>query len=375
VTHTTWVELSRAALRHNLAAIKARVVPAAVMAVVKGNAYGHGQREVAEALRDTAEWFGVNALHEAQALRDDGHTVPILILGALHPEQVQAMVCGDFRQVIYDVASLELLGAAAERNGRMARVHLKVETGTNRQGVQGEELARLATAARRHPLVELEGLYTHYANIEEAGDFGYAAHQFARFEREVRSVEAGGAVPVKHTACSAAAILYPQTHFNLIRLGISLYGLWPSEETRRAACVAERALTLTPALSWKCRVAQVKELAEGEAVGYGCTFRTERPTRLAVLPVGYYEGFDRGLSNNGEVLIRGRRAPIAGRVCMNMSMVDVTEIPGVRAGDEAVLIGRQGEDELTAEEMAARIDTINYEVVTRIGASVPRVLV
>ena len=189
MTHTTWVEVDGAAIRHNLIEIQSRVAPAAVMAIVKGNAYGHGLREVAGALRGVAQWFGVNALHEAQTLRDEGHSTPILILGNMHPEQAHAVVSGDFHQAIYDIESLDALGAAAARDGRRARVHLKIETGTYRQGVQGEELVALADAVRHHQSVDLEGLYTHYANIEEAGDFGYAEHQLERFDDAVRTVE------------------------------------------------------------------------------------------------------------------------------------------------------------------------------------------
>lgn len=373
--HTTWVEIDRDAILQNLRALKQRVAPAALMAVVKGNAYGHGLREVAGIVRDEADWFGVNALHEAEALRGDDHERPVLILGAMPPEQAHSVVCAGFRQVIYDHATAATLAAVAERVRSQVRVHIKVETGTNRQGVQGDDLQMLATLVRSSLHLQLEGLYTHYANIEEAGDFTYAEHQLARFAAAVEAVEAGGAVPVKHTACSAAAILYPQTYFNLVRVGVSLYGLWPSEATRRAACTGAQPLELRPALTWKTRIAQVKDLAPDETVGYGCTFRTERPTRLAVIPVGYYEGLDRGLSNRGVALVRGRRVPFAGRVCMNMSMLDVTECPGVTAGDEVVLLGRQGDEQVTAEEMAALLETINYEVVTRIGASVPRVVV
>jgi alanine racemase len=373
--HTTWVEIDRDAILHNLRALKRRVAPAALMAVVKGNAYGHGLREVADIVRDEADWFGVNALYEAEALHGDGHERPVLILGALPPEQAQRVVCAGFRQVVYDDATAAALAAAAERVRLPARVHIKVETGTNRQGVQGDDLQKLAASVRSSLHLQLEGLYTHYANIEEAGDFAYAGHQLTRFTAAVDAVEAGGVVPVKHTACSAAAILYPQTYFNLVRVGVSLYGLWPSEATRRAACADTQPLELRPALTWKTRIAQVKDLAPDETVGYGCTFRTERPTRLAVIPVGYYEGLDRGLSNRGVALVRGRRVPVVGRVCMNMSMLDVTDVPQVAAGDEVVLIGRQGDDQVTAEEMAALLDTINYEVVTRIGASVPRVVV
>jgi alanine racemase len=373
--HTTWVEIDASALRHNLRTLRQRVTPARVMAVVKGNAYGHGLREVAAALRDEADWFGVNALHEAEVLRADGHDRPVVILGNMPPAQAEAVVRGGYRQIVYDQETVAALAAAARRQGTRARVHLTVETGTNRQGLHGDDLATIAAAVRAQPELELEGLYTHYANIEEASDFSYAGHQLGRFHEAVAIVEAGGPVPVKHTACSAAAILYPQTYFDVIRLGVSLYGLWPSEETRRAAASDGPPLTLRPALTWKARVAQVKEVARGETVGYGCTFRCERASRIAVLPAGYYEGVDRGLSNRGSVLIRGRRAPIAGRVCMNMTMVDVTDIPEARAGDEAVLLGRQGLETISAEEIAALLDTINYEVVTRIGQSVPRVLV
>jgi alanine racemase len=373
--YTTWVEIDGDAILHNLRALKQRVAPAAVMAVVKGNAYGHGLREVAAIVRDEADWFGVNSLHEAEALSREGHTRPIVILGAMAPEQAHAVVCGGFHQVVYDEDTAAALAHAAEVLGEAAPVHIKVETGTNRQGVQGDALVVLATAVRSSRRLRLAGLYTHYANIEEAGDFAYAGQQLDRFSAAVAAVEAGGPVPVKHTACSAAAILYPQTYFNLVRIGVSLYGLWPSEATRRAACTGEPPLELRPALTWKTRIAQVKDLEPGETVGYGCTFRTERPTRIAVIPVGYYEGLDRGLSNRGVALVRGRRAPIAGRVCMNMSMLDVTDVPNVAAGDEVVLIGRQGDDQITAEEMAAQLDTINYEVVTRIGASVPRIAV
>lgn len=373
--HTTWVEIDRAAILHNLRAFKQRVAPAGVMAIVKGNAYGHGLREVAAIVREEADWLGVNALHEAEALAADGHQRPVLILGNTTAEQARAVVCGGYRQVVYDAEMAAALGAAARGHGRRAQVHIKIETGTNRQGVQGSELLALVDQVRRNPDLELEGLYTHYANIEEADDFAYAAQQLSRFEAAALDVEAHGPVPVKHTACSAAAILYPQTYFNLVRLGVSLYGLWPSETTRRAACAGNRPIDLRPALAWKCQVAQVKDVPAGETIGYGCTYTTGRLSRIAVLPVGYYEGLDRGLSNRGVVLVRGRRAPIVGRVCMNMCMVDVTDVPGASAGDEAVLIGRQGDEQVTAEEMAGLLDTINYEVVTRIGASVPRVVV
>jgi alanine racemase len=256
---------------------------------------------------------------------------------------------------------------------------------------------QLAALVRARPSLCLEGVYTHYANVEDTIDGSFAEHQLHRFRDAVAAVESGaplpvaavgagrpehdhlaaiasvGPVPIKHSAATAATILYPQTYFNLVRVGIGLYGLWPSAETREAACRAGVTLDLQPVLTWKARIVHLNDVPFGELVGYGCTYVATRPRRIAVLPVGYYEGIDRGLSNRGRVLVGGSIAPIVGRVAMNMCMVDVTDIPGVAVGAEAVIIGRQGDRANTAEDMAALLDTINYEVVTRISPSVPRV--
>jgi alanine racemase len=372
VTHTTWVELDRDALVHNVRALRQRTAPAAFMAVVKGNAYGHGMVEVARAIHDEVDWFGVNSLDEACGLHAAGCTRPVLIMGATPPERLAEVAAHGFRQVVYDERTAAALADAAARAGTVAPVHLKVETGTNRLGVRAEAARALAAAIRARPSLALEGIYTHFANVEDTLDNSYAEHQLRRFREAVAAIEDGAAIPLKHTAATAAAILYPQTHFNLVRVGVGLYGLWPSAETREAACRAGIALELRPVLTWKARVAHLNDVPLGEPVGYGCTYIATRPRRIAVLPAGYYEGLDRGLSNRGRVLVRGQVAPIVGRVAMNMCMVDVTDIPGVTVGDEAVIIGRQGDRALTAEDMAALLDTINYEVVTRIGAAVPR---
>jgi alanine racemase len=371
--YTTWVEIDRGALLHNVRALRQLTRPAAFMAVVKGNAYGHGMAEVARALNDEVDWFGVNSLDEANGLGDAGCDRPVLIMGATPFERLAEVVARGFRQVVYDRETAAVLAREAERTAMTAAVHLKVETGTNRLGARPHALPDLAGFVRSQAGLRLEGVYTHYANVEDTIDGSYAEHQLHRFRDAVAQIERDGPVPVKHSAATAASILYPQTYFNLVRVGVGLYGLWPSTETREAACRAGVALDLHPALTWKARIVHVNDVPFGEPVGYGCTYVATRPRRIAVLPVGYYEGLNRSLSNRGRVLVRGAIAPIVGRVAMNMCMVDVTDIPGAATGDEAVIIGRQGEREQAAEDIASLLDTINYEVVTRIGASVPRV--
>jgi alanine racemase len=378
--HATWVEIDRAALVHNARALRALAAPARLMGVVKGNAYGHGQREVADALRGEVDWFGVNSVAEAELLREGGHAADVLIMGHTPPGALEAVARGGFRQVVYDEAGCAALAAAAERAGRAAAVHLEIETGTNRLGVRPAAAARLAAEVRARPWLRLEGAYAHFANVEDALDDSFAERQLARFREAIDAIERGGPVPVKHAAATAAAALYARTRFDLVRAGIGLYGLWPSAVTERAAREAGLALELRPALAWKARVAHLNDVPLGETVGYGCAYYASQPRRIATLPVGYYEGLDRGLSGlgpegGGAVLVGGRPAPIVGRVAMNMCMVDVTRVPGVRVGDEVVLLGRQGDAVATAEAMAERLGTINYEVVARIGASVPRVVV
>jgi alanine racemase len=372
--YTTWVELDRAALLHNVCALKRLIAPAKFMAVVKGNAYGHGMAEIASAIAPHVDWFGVNSLEEAQGLRAAGIGQPVLIMGATPPERLAEVVRGGFRPVVYDHASAQALATAAARLGRRAAVHLKVETGTNRLGARGAVARELATFIRSQPALALEGVYTHFANVEDTLDNSYTEHQLRRYQEALADIGACDGL-LTHTAATAAGVLYPQTRFGMVRVGIGLYGLWPSAQTAEAARRAGIDLDLRPVLSWKARVVHLNDVPLGEPVGYGCTYVATRPRRIAVLPVGYYEGFDRSLSNRGRVLIRGQVAPVVGRVAMNMTMVDVTDIPGVAVGDEAVIIGRQGDRSLTADDMATLLDTINYEVVTRINPTLPRVWV
>ena len=374
----TWLEVDLAALAGNVRALQARLADGARLgAVVKSNAYGHGVRLVAPAvLRAGAEVLAVGNLAEGLELRElVGPEVPVLVVGHVPPEGFPAAVGAGLELTVYDPDAVPALAAAARETGRPARVHLKVETGTNRQGLREEDLLLLARRIAAAEGVEIAGVGTHFADIEDTTDHSFAREQLARFRQAVARLEAEGIRPgSRHTACSAAVLLFPETHLDLVRAGISLYGLWPSRETLVSA--RERGLDeieLRPALAWKARIAQVKDVPAGEYVGYGRTYRATRPMRLAVLPVGYYEGYPRALSGRAHVLVRGRRAPVVGRVCMNMTMVDVTDVPGAAAGDEVVLLGRSGGEELRAEDLAAWAGTIHYEIVSRILPALPRV--
>jgi alanine racemase len=372
------VEIDAAALRNNIAQFRLRIGPAVKLgAVVKANAYGHGLIEVARiAAGAGADWLCVNSLEEAIALREAGLELPVLVMGYVPIRQLGEVVARDLRPVVYNLETVERLEEEASRRGRKVRVHLKVETGTNRQGVLEADIPRFVRRIRSSPWLELEGLTTHFADIEDTTSHEYAELQIASFRTiEERVRDLGGPVPIRHTACSAATLLFNRTHLDLVRIGISLYGLWPSKETY-VSCLerGKPSLDLRPVLAWKTRVAQVKEIPEGAYVGYGRTWRATRPSRIAVLPVGYYEGYDRRLSGVAHVLIRGRRAPVRGRVCMNMCMVDVTDIPGVGLEDEAVLLGRQAEERITAEMIAGWCGTIAYEVVSRIHPALPRMV-
>jgi len=300
-----------------------------------------------------------------------------MVMGYVPLDRLAGVVDHDLDLVVYNEAALEPLERAAAQADRPARVHLKIETGTHRQGIAEADVPSFAGRVDASPGLELRGISTHFANIEDTTDHGFARTQIEAFERVHATLrEAGHEVPLRHAACSAAALLFDRTHLDLARVGISLYGLWPSKETYVSCLEHGRpTLDLRPVMSWKTRVAQVKAVPEGAFVGYGCTYRTTRDSRIAVLPVGYFEGYDRGLSGVAHVLVRGRRAPVRGRVCMNMCMVDVTDVPGVEVEDEVVLLGRQGDERISAEQLAQWCGTITYEIVCRIHPSLPRVVV
>ncbi len=372
----TWVEISRSALENNIREFRRLIGPKTLLCpCVKANAYGHGLLEATRAfLAAGADWLSVNSLYEARALRSSGIDSPIYILGSVPPEGIQEALELDCRLVVFCKDQIRSIARAAKAAGRSARVHLKVETGSNRMGVRPESIVDFACFIQKQGLLEIEGLATHFANIEDTTDHGFAELQLRRFNEASDLLRSAGiSVPIRHCANSAAAILLPRTHFDMVRPGIAAYGMWPSNETY-VSFVKERKnrFLLTPAFTWKTRIAQVKTVPSGEFVGYGCTYKTSHTTRLAILPIGYYDGYDRGITG-GHVLIRGKRAAIRGRICMNVLMVEVTDIPGVKPGDEAVLIGRSCDEFISAELFAQWAATINYEVTTRVNDRIPRI--
>lgn len=372
------VEISRSALVHNVGIFRGLAGPRRrLLAVVKANAYGHGMLEVSRIALDAgADWLGVHSLDEGLRLRGAGFAAPVLVLGYVPLDGLAEAVAADLRFVVYNNETLVRLGPAAASADRPARIHVKVETGTHRQGVRRADVVAFVRRAAKVPGVVVEGLTSHFANIEDTTIRDYPRLQLRIFrEASDRLRAAGFRIPLRHMASSAAALVFPETRFDLVRAGIGLYGLWPSKETLLSCHLRKGAPPrLRPVLAWKARVAQVKEVPAGAFVGYGCTYRTTRRSRLAVIPAGYAEGYDRRLSNAGHVLIRGRRAPVRGRVAMDFFTADVTDIPGVALEDEATLIGRDGRERVTADQLAGLSGTIAYEIVARISPLVPRIV-
>ena len=371
----SWIEIDAQRLRTNIDVFRNTTAPGTtLMVVVKANAYGHGLQVVAPIAAERADWLGVNCIDEAVELTRLDIRKPVVILGHTPVDQLEIAVRNGYRQVLYRMDVAKGLSEAAAKLGVAAKAHLKIETGTNRQGIPLAQLASFLRDVAKLQGLEVEGAYTHFANIEDTLDPSFAELQIQKFREALGILERAGIRPVHaHAPATAGALLYAEMDFTMIRLGIGAYGIWPSRETQLAARERGRLLSLTPILTWKTRVAQVKDVNTGDYVGYGLTYRASRPMKLVVLPIGYYDGYDRKLSNSGRALIRGQFAPVVGRIAMNMTMLDVTDV-GADLDDEVVLIGRQGNAEIRVEELAEKIGTISYEVVARINPLIPRVL-
>ena len=366
----TYIEVDLDAIAHNAQAIKAHIGPHVhLIAVVKANAYGHGMVEVARtALQHGASWLAVGRVDEGIALREAGITAPILVMGYSLPGDVEDAIARALTLTVADLASVEAVSALARRLGRPIPVHVKVDTGMGRFGMLPDEVLPFVAEVSALPGVRIEGLYTHFA-VAELADKEYTWHQFRIFQKVCAELEAARyRIPVYHVANSAAMLDLPEMHLDAVRVGIALYGLPPSGK-------AAATVPLRPALSLKSHVARVRTLPAGSSISYGRTYITQRDTPVALIPVGYGDGYHRVLSNRGMVLINGRRAPIVGRICMDQFVVDISEVGPVELNSEVVLIGRQGDECITAEEVATWAETINYEIVTGLSPRVPRLYV
>ncbi|MEK7082233.1 MAG: alanine racemase [Patescibacteria group bacterium] len=393
----TWIEIDAGALRNNAEQFL-KLIPAGtrLMAVIKSNAYGHGLVPVAKILASgfqhpvSSIQFGVDSVVEALRLRREGIKNPILVLGYTLPSRI-AQAAG--QDIILTISSFDALRACAAAHARPA-FHLKIDTGMYRQGFMPDEIPRLIAALRRGELAPA-GVYTHFASAKDPADMAYTLFQFKQFQKIASDLrQSGFRNLICHAASSGGALLFPESHLDMVRVGMGLYGYLPSaemkNEKRKMKNVRHREYGNTgigsliqgsdpcivrPVMMWKTIISEVKSVPKGSPVGYDGIERVKRNTKIAVLPVGYWHGYDRGLSRIGEALARGRRAKVLGRVSMDMTVVDVTDIPRVRAGDEAVLVGEQGKECVSAEDMAEILDTTHYEVLTRINPLIRRILV
>ncbi len=364
----TYVEVDLPAVASNVKTFR-RLLPQGcrLMAVVKADAYGHGAVPVArKALEAGADWLAVALPQEALELREAGIGAPILILGYSPAEDFPELVAAEVRPAIYTLEQARSLDRAAAAAGRKALFHLKVDSGMSRIGFwPGEEALAEIRQINRLKNIRAEGCFTHFARADE-DDKTARDRQFDIFCRFVDKLKEEMDLDIVHCANTAAAMDFPAGRLDMIRLGIGLYGLYPSGAARAWG------VELKPALSWKSCLSHVKTVPAGTRVSYGHTWEAKGPAVIGTLPVGYADGFSRGLSNKGQVLVRGQAAPVIGRVCMDQIMVDLTGIPKASPGDEAVLIGAQGSKTITADDMARLLDTINYEITCDIGARVPR---
>ena len=366
-----YAEIDLDAISYNMEQMKKRVGEGAkFIAVVKTDGYGHGAVPIACMLDDDPDVWGyaTATLEEAVELHRAGIQKPTMVLGCVVPDQYEEMIKEEVRATVYTLDMAHEISNLARKLGKTAYFHIKIDTGMERLGFPAtEESADLIGQIEKLPNVCLEGMFTHFAKADEY-DKTFTKEQIQKFKKMIAMMEDRGvSIPVKHCSNSAGIAEIREANMDMVRAGITLYGLWPSEE------VDQNSLDLKPVMELKTHVAYVKDLEAGRAISYGGTFITKRDSRIATIPVGYADGYCRGLSNTGSVLIHGKRAPICGRVCMDQFMVDVTDIPDVKIGDEVTLIGRDGDEVITMEEVGSLSGRFNYEFVCVLGKRIPRV--
>ena len=366
--YRTYTNVDLSAVRHNFETVKSRLSEGCkIMSVVKADGYGHGALRVAETLKDS-DYFAVACLDEGLELRENGVTTPILILGYTSPKEAERLVHWNLTQCVFDEGYGEELHRTLPAGARL-KVHLKIDTGMSRLGLYAHDLPSAEKTAesifeliRKTPSFEYEGIFTHFTSSEDA-QLPHTEDQFSLFRLVLKRLEERGITfPLRHCANSGAIFLHPETHLDMVRPGIVLYGYFPDPEED---------FGLRPALELKAYVAQVHRLEAGDSVSYNRTFRAERPMDVATVCIGYGDGLSRALSNGGTVLIHGKKVPILGRVCMDQCIIDVTGIP-TKSGDTVTLFGKDGEESVTASDLARAAGTVHYEVLCSIGKRIPR---
>ena len=368
-----WINISASAIKQNYSILQDHAGEATLVPIIKSNAYGHGLHELYKILTDVKPtYIGVNYLYEAKELRTLGFKGNILIVGPVKPHDLNLADQIKAEIFIGDHPTKEAwLASSAKPN-----IHVKFDTGMSRQGFHPENVKEVIQQLSPHK-EKLKGICSHFANVEDVLEYDYAKLQLDRFSRIVAECKDLGLKPIAHISASASTLILKESLFDMTRVGISLYGLWPSQSTKLSySKLYDKVADLTPALEWKTEVAAIKTVQSGQFIGYGCTYKAPNDMKVAVLPIGYYEGYPRISSNNSSyVLIKGQRCSIVGRICMNMMMVDVSHVKGVQPLDEVTLIGQDGGETLSAATVSDWAQTIHYEFLTRLCPEIPRHIV
>ncbi len=372
MNNLVWIEISKNALASNIKSIRRLVGKKVLVApCVKANAYGHGLVETSRLfLKAGADWLCVNSIDETATLRHARIKKPILIIGYVQKNDLKSVLRLDTRLFIYDLERAGILSRMGKAAKKKIRVHLKIDTGMGRQGIMPEEVINFCKKLKTMPGIIVEGVATHFANSSDPKD-SYFEKQLKIFEHAVMEVKKIiGDNLIVHADKSGPTIAHPESHFDLVRPGLISYGYYPSPVMEKIC--EQKKINLLPSLTLKTKVAHIRIIPKGRYIGYGLTFKTKKKTKIALLPIGYYDGFDRKMSNTGKVLIHGQFAPIIGRVCMDMCIADATNIKNIKAEDEVVVIGRQGKNKIRVEQIADWVGTINYEITTRLRESIER---
>ena len=366
----TWAEVDLDAIAHNIKEIRKITNPnAKIMAVVKADAYGHGFLEVAKTLLENgADRLAVAVLQEGKQLRSRGVTVPILILGASGEEAVEDLINFDITPSVFTYEFAKELSYEAERKEKVTKIHIKIDTGMSRigflAGENNEEIVDEIIKISKLPYIEIEGIFSHFATSDEY-DKSYTLLQYGRFMDVCNRLEEKGLnIPIKHICNSAGIMMYPEMHLDMVRPGVILYGMYPSDEVDKSR------LDLIPAMTLKSTITHIKEVEPGRGVSYGKEYITDKKTKIATVPIGYADGYLRKLAKHGKMIVDGVKVPIIGRICMDQCMIDVTNVHNIDKGDEVIIFGREG---VTVDDLAEWLETINYEVSCVIGKRIPRI--
>ena len=380
----SYIEISKKNLIHNIKGLKSLSKKRTkIVSIVKANAYGHGQNEIAKIIEPYTDYFGVNSISELEILRKVTKK-KTFVLGYVYESDLEKALKLDcvlsvfsldhFKKINKIAQKLKKNPSAIARPRARQEINISIDAYLGREGFLNDELSKFFIELKKSKYIKILGIYAHFANIEDTLNFSHANKQIKKYEEAVKIASEFGFTKLEtHISATSGLLAYEINKgiHPVIRLGIGLYGLWPSENLKN---IWKNKVELKPILSWKTKIAQIKTLPKGNTIGYGLTYKTKKETKIAVIPQGYSDGFDRGLSNIGEVLIGGTRCKILGRIAMNMFVVDVSQIPNVKAEDEVVIIGTQKGKKITVEEIADKIGTINYEVVARLSALLPRIV-